>query len=424
MTNNNIVLSQDQEAALREVMSFLYSTTEHELALSGPAGVGKTFLTKLILQKARDPKLAKMLTLIMGQDTQLNVALTSSTNKAATVLSKATWEEAHTVHKTLGLIVKNDYTTGLTKVIKTKKSQVLENTLLIVDEASMVNKQLLTTIREQTHNCKVLYIGDAYQLAPVKENISPVFNEVKNQVKLTTIQRQQAGNSIIPFATQFRKALDTNVFPVIQSLGNNVIHLDSKDFQQQIIKNFHSTMDPEDSRILAWTNGRVHEYNHYVRSLYTSEASFIEGEKLITNRPIMEGDSRIYKGEEVVTISKITPGTAHDLDGWWIYLNGDFGRKHFMARHPEHVQQLTKHYAKHKDWVNYFGVKDFFIDLRPYYACTVNKAQGSTYKDVFIDVTDIGRNTKSNEIARLMYTAVTRASQNIYLRGELPARIY
>ena len=421
---NNAILSPDQDQALRTIMGFLYAPNQDELALSGPAGVGKTFLTKLILAKARDPKLAKMLTLIMGQNTKLNVELTSSTNKAATVLANATFEEAQTVHKTLGLIVKNDYKTGVTKVVKTKNSKVLENTLLIVDEASMVNRQLLTTIREQTHKCKVLYIGDAYQLAPVKENISPVFKEVQQQIKLTTIQRQQPGNSIIPFAGDFRKALDTGKFPKIGTYGSNVIHLESKDFEQQIIKNFHMDMDPQHSRILAWTNNRVHEYNKYVRALYTNEVDYIEGEYLITNQPIMENTTRIHKGEAVVMISSITPDKELGVDGWWVQLNGDDNCQHFMAKQPEHVQQMLKHYAKHKDWKNYFEMKDFFIDLRPYYACTVNKAQGSTYQDVFIDVTDIGRNTKSNEIARLMYTAATRASRNIYLRGDLPTRLY
>ncbi len=419
MTN---ILSQDQDDALREVMAFLCGSGTDELALSGPAGVGKTFLTKIILDKARDPKLAKMLSLIMGRDTKLNVALTSSTNKAATVLADATYEEAQTVHKTLGLIVKNDYTTGLTKVVKTKNSKVLENTLLIVDEASMINKQLLSTIRQQTHKCKILYIGDAYQLAPVRENISPVFKEVTNQVKLTTIQRQQTGNSIIPFSTQFRNALDKGIFPKIESMGTNVIHLGSKDFEQQIVTNFHATQDPQHSRILAWTNNRVHEYNEYVRALYTSKPEIYVGEQLITNQPIMEGVTRKFKGEEVVLITNINVGNEFKIQGKWLELH--HGNSYFMADRPEHVQQMLKHYAKHKDWKNYFDMKDFFIDLRPYYACTVNKAQGSTYQDVFIDVTDIGRNTKQEEIARLMYTASTRAAQNIYLRGELPARLY
>ena len=419
---NNIILSQDQDDALRKVMAFLYNTTETEVAISGPAGVGKTFLTQVILSKARDPKLAKMLTLIMGHDAVLNVELTSSTNKAATILADVTWENAQTVHKTLGLIVKNDYDTGHTKVVKTKNSKVLQNALLIVDEASMVNKQLLLTIREQTHQCKIIYIGDAYQLAPVKENISPVFEQIQNQIKLTSIQRQQPGNSIIPFASQFRVALDTEVFPVIESMGVNVIHLESKDFEQQIIKNFHVDMDPQHSRILAWTNNRVHAYNAYVRALYTSIPEIYVGEKLITNAPIMDDGKRIYKGEEVVLITDISQGKEFQIDGNWVQL--DHGRSFFMANRPEHVQQIIKHYAKHKDWKNYFDAKDFFIDLRPYYACTVNKAQGSTYQDVFIDVTDIGRNTKKSEIARLMYTAITRAAKTVYLRGELPTRLY
>lgn len=41
-----------------------------------------------------------------------------------------------------------------------------------------------------------------------------------------------------------------------------------------------------------------------------------------------------------------------------------------------------------------------------------------------IDVGDIGRNGKMDEVARMMYVAVTRASDNIILTGELPEKFY
>ena len=60
-----------------------------------------------------------------------------------------------------------------------------------------------------------------------------------------------------------------------------------------------------------------------------------------------------------------------------------------------------------------------WIDLRAAYASTINKAQGSTYKTVFIDLDDIKRCNSGDQIARMMYVGVSRASQRVWLTGDL-----
>jgi len=37
---------------------------------------------------------------------------------------------------------------------------------------------------------------------------------------------------------------------------------------------------------------------------------------------------------------------------------------------------------------------------------------------------DIGRNNKTQEIARLMYVAISRAREKVFMTGTLPARLY
>jgi ATP-dependent exoDNAse (exonuclease V) alpha subunit len=45
-------------------------------------------------------------------------------------------------------------------------------------------------------------------------------------------------------------------------------------------------------------------------------------------------------------------------------------------------------------WREFFTFKDeAFADLRPIHATTVHRSQGSTYEKVFVDLSDIGRNT-------------------------------
>jgi ATP-dependent exoDNAse (exonuclease V) alpha subunit len=60
-----------------------------------------------------------------------------------------------------------------------------------------------------------------------------------------------------------------------------------------------------------------------------------------------------------------------------------------------------------------------WIDLRAAYAQTVNKSQGSTYDRVFIDLDDIRRCNSGDQIARMLYVAVSRAREQVFLTGDL-----
>jgi hypothetical protein len=49
------------------------------------------------------------------------------------------------------------------------------------------------------------------------------------------------------------------------------------------------------------------------------------------------------------------------------------------------------------------------------YAITCHKAQGSNYKNVFVDFSDIVKNRNENEMKRCTYTAVSRTIDNLYI---------
>ena len=75
-------------------------------------------------------------------------------------------------------------------------------------------------------------------------------------------------------------------------------------------------------------------------------------------------------------------------------------------------------------WVEFFTFKDAtFADLRPIHAATVHRSQGSTYQTAFVDLTDIGRNTRRDVLLRLLYVALTRARGDVVVTGELPERL-
>jgi hypothetical protein len=76
------------------------------------------------------------------------------------------------------------------------------------------------------------------------------------------------------------------------------------------------------------------------------------------------------------------------------------------------AQQVSQN---HLDWLDYWKVKRLFTDIRPAYAMTVHKSQGSTFENVFVDAYDILVNPNREEALRCLYVAVSRASHNVVL---------
>lgn len=79
-----------------------------------------------------------------------------------------------------------------------------------------------------------------------------------------------------------------------------------------------------------------------------------------------------------------------------------------------------------KNLIDEYIIKPLWIEFDKYYyepfanvsygySITIHKSQGSTYKNVFIDLKDIMKNNKLNEKKRCIYTALTRASDTLHI---------
>lgn len=69
--------------------------------------------------------------------------------------------------------------------------------------------------------------------------------------------------------------------------------------------------------------------------------------------------------------------------------------------------------AKYREFKAWKKLKYLTYDINYAYAMTTHKSQGSTYKNVFLDGEDI---MSSPQWASLMYVALTRASNNVYIK--------
>jgi len=419
-----ITLSTDQQKAAAEFMNFMVDDTQQHMIIRGHAGCGKSTLTKHILGMI--DKQMRLMSLIVGktQKNDLDIYLTAPTNKAAKVLEELTGREASTIQSLLGLRVTNDYKTGKTGLQKTKEYKLFANSLIIVDEASFIDPFLLAAIVEATKSCKVLFIGDPYQLAPPKEKNLPVFDLPITVSTLTTINRN--AGPIAELAGKYRDAVSTGIFPTIQEVSGKIERVDGPGLQALIDVEFkRPDRGDNDAKILAWTNGKVHQYNTYVRKdIHGYGDALHVDERVVTNNPIMSNGRMAYSTDQLVTITDSYPKqtSGDEIAGHWVELDNYITR--FLPDNQAEVKQHLKWLAAHKNWAAYFDVKDTWLDLRPIHSCTIHKSQGSTYDTVFIDLNDIGRCTSFTDAARMLYVAISRASNKVILYGELPPRFY
>ena len=61
------------------------------------------------------------------------------------------------------------------------------------------------------------------------------------------------------------------------------------------------------------------------------------------------------------------------------------------------------------------NIIECFAELNYGYCITVHKSQGSTFKNVFIDINDILSNNNINETSKCLYTSITRSSKTLRL---------
>lgn len=411
-------LTDDQKAAMSAFASFMLSD-ESEMVISGQAGVGKTTLLSYLFRERPHEALADQ----MNQKVLTQWYFTATTNKAAEVLSNAIGYEATTIHSLLGLRVYNDNETGASKVSYGKDATTIYDAIVVIDEASMADRTLLKFIRQGTMNCKIVFIGDHCQMAPVMEPDSPVF--AKEEVTyINQIVRSQGTPAITALTRQLREIVETGTFTPIQEVPGVIDYLDKDRAEQEIVDHFKDL--DVDARILCYTNATVIAYNQYIRKLRGLPDELTEGEILISNNAVRLGKGRMLHIEQEVHVQSLDTQTVFQpnngdtkLDVYGITTN--VGQL-LVPVNPDEYHAYIKACARAKNWPAYFSLKEQVADLRPRDASTVYKAQGSTYRTVFVNLTDIGRCTNPSQAARMLYVACSRPTHHIKFIGQLPAR--
>lgn len=424
MDPQKAVLNSGQKAAADGFFKFLMCE-EKEVIISGPGGVGKTFTMGYMIDEImpRYLETCKLLGLPAKYDT---VVMCATTNKAAEVLANSTNRPTQTIHSFMNLKVKDDFKTGRSILSKTQAWTVHTNTIIFIDECSMIDTDLRNMLLEGTYNCKIVYVGDHCQLAPVMEILSPIYRDNLRVYELTEPVRNAGQPALLEVCSQLRNTVETGEFNPIKIVPGVIDLLSDTEMEAEINQVF---LDPDhDSRILAYTNKRVIDYNDHIRDLRGLPDEYTVGETLVNNSAVRIGKSMISVEQEVKIISlsaqpeliEIRPD--EEISVRFATLENSIGEVFCgvpLPQERDHYAALLKYYQSIKAWVPYFQLKNNYPDLRQRDACTVHKSQGSTYDTVYIDLTNLSTCRNPAMAARLLYVAFTRAKSRVVLYGNL-----
>ncbi len=169
-----------------------------------------------------------------------------------------------------------------------KKPQIEYYKMLVLDEGSMLNRDLWKLLKEQAnrYNVKLLVMLDSAQLPPVKEDLSAVLldEEIVYKYQLTKVERQAGDNPLMGLydlirgdihskTDRYHKEVRLMEAPgEVQNLGIAFLGFqfitDLMIFGRAVVEAFMSEAfqwDKNHCKVLCWTNARVQFWNASIR---------------------------------------------------------------------------------------------------------------------------------------------------------------
>jgi exodeoxyribonuclease-5 len=382
-------LSPDQLKVFTAIIDWLNNPTGAFLSIGGYAGTGKTTLIGVLRNY------------IAKHQPKKRIAFASFTGRASQNLGNKLQQQKafHPELDTNGTIHKLIYTAQTDKegrIVSWERNKKLEYDLLIVDEASMITRDIWQDL--QRYQIPILAFGDHGQLPPIGDT----FNLMeKPMVRLEKIHRQADGNPIIHLATMARQGQEIP-FQNFTSKVRKVSRY-SEDASDLLERFFIQT---NDTLILCGSNKTRIKLNGQVRAAKGIESPEPQkGDTVVCLKNIYENKTGpIYNGM-IGTISSISPeeelwykAKVEFSDDAKTYA-GHICKQQFNA--PKMLDTLPGvHFSKMGDRFD-FG-----------YALTVHKAQGSqALRALVFDESFLFK----EHAVRWLYTAITRAEEELYI---------
>lgn len=409
MTQTKITLTPEQEQAKDRLLAFINSDAR-AIILQGHAGTGKTTIIKEV---ERQRKAYEQLMQIIDDTPTYKWTYTAMTHKAREVLETVLGRQAKTLHKFLGL-----RPTRNNQLQQVSAPPIEGHTLLIIDECSYLDYILLEYLYEyldKNPTCKIILLGDKNQLPPVGLNHCPVYLLGVEEIVLTTSVRQKDSPLIDEAASMFRNMVMGSDLHPINTDDAQVIVLPKNQWDKQMITSFEENRN---TKVIRHSNHQVNQTNTKLFKHFNDRQEYKEGDMVICNS--------YYRGiysDTPLLIKNIVPSIVMGIDIYIITAIVEDGTPYSLAI-PKKRSELNKIVAEleAEGEIELAHLLEWeFSDIRPMYACTVHKSQGSTYDEVFINLSDFKRMYSSDPkmTARLLYVAFSRAKHRVYLTGDI-----
>jgi exodeoxyribonuclease V alpha subunit len=372
-------------------------TMSHPLAcLVGGAGTGKTYTCKMICD----------LWVRLGGD----VLLCALAGKAALRLSRSTGRLAKTLCRTLGELAERDEIeasladpdipleeAGIAKTKLEGLSRISDATLVVIDEASMVDlPSVHALVRRLKPDSRLLLVGDEAQLPPI--GVGLVFHKLVEDASITfrlTQVHRQASETGIPLAAAAIRSGRVPEFAAFLGPSRGISFVDSR--RDNLAATLDDTIDrlggPTEVLVVTATLAgaagvdAVNERSHlkYVAAGHREFRGFF-GRLFSVGEPVIFGRNDYRAGLFNGLLGHVTALDVeqHSVD---VLFDGDNEPKKLTDEH--------------------------LVDLDLAYAVSCHKCQGSSAKRIVVPIYESRLLDRS-----WLYTAVTRAEQQVVLIGD------
>ena len=370
------------------------------MVLTGGPGTGKTTVVHALLH--------------IFQSMDMSVALCAPTGRAAKRLSESTSMEARTIHRLLEMEFEEGSGHGH---FRRNEQDLLDESVIIVDEASMVDCALMCSLCKAVKpGARLILIGDADQLPSV--GAGRIMGDIIDSgrfatVRLTEIFRQARESLIVTNA----HAINEGTYPNLGVKDNDFFYL----YRRTDREIAETVVDLCKTR-LPRTYGKATEGGiQIITPSRKGEAGTENLNRLLqaSLNPPEKGKRELKFRETIFRVGDRVMQTKNNYDIEWEsgdgvdqtagsgVFNGDIGTVVFIdTADREMVVRFDDKEA------TYTG--DMLDELEHAWAVTVHKSQGSEYPFVIIPMYGAPPLLLTRN---LLYTAVTRARRMVILVG-------
>lgn len=419
-------LNDGQAIAVKHLLNWNQST-QRLISLQGAAGTGKTFLLGHVL-----PKITK------------KPLITAPTNEAVTQSQNAVKMQNATFMTTFAALGYGFKIENERKSLKKLSNPKLDFDLIVIDEASMLDSELISELKKT--KIKLLFVYHASQLPPVSsENLSlsdkcysPIVKE--NIPTLNLTQQMRNTNEIFTFCSSIEENIYNEEYLKLSTYSEFFKSLESS------IKTWDKdSFFSGESVFISWTNAETDKYNSFIRDrIFGSDESsslYLPGDRILLTEPCtyfgelspritskviksLEPKAITFSTNTKFIVKKVFQISIFNIDcygldithqglDFTLYVPKDLN--HFESIKLSMIEEGRKKFKAARDnhfkWFHLFD--SIFAKVKHSYAITTHRSQGSTIPKVFVNWKNINQVPNPYLRKKMLYVASSRAKESL-----------